>query len=137
MQAVPGVPAIQGELNPAAWMLEITTPGMEHRLAVDFAQVYKESDLARSVASSSSSLSSCSFLFCSAVAIKCSSFFLFNSFWCDRYVHDYAWLLGFFLDGTHLTSSVHGADESAALDCCLTQLLSVFTQHVTPVSCPW
>jgi len=47
MQAVPGVPAIQGELNPAAWMLEITTPGMEHQLAVDFAQVYKESNLAR------------------------------------------------------------------------------------------
>ena len=47
MQGVPGVPAIQGELNPAAWMLEITTPGMEHQLAVDFAQVYKESDLAR------------------------------------------------------------------------------------------
>lgn len=46
-QAVPGVPAIQGELNPAAWMLEITTPGMEHQLGVDFAQVYKESDLAR------------------------------------------------------------------------------------------
>lgn len=41
------MPAIQGELNPAAWMLEITTPGMEHQLAVDFAQVYKESDLAR------------------------------------------------------------------------------------------
>ena len=46
-QAVPGVPAIQGELNPAAWMLEITTPGTEHQLGVDFAQVYKESDLAR------------------------------------------------------------------------------------------
>jgi len=41
------VPAIQGELNPAAWMLEITTPGMEHQLGVDFAQVYKESELAR------------------------------------------------------------------------------------------
>ena len=51
LQAVPGVPAIQGELNPAAWMLEITTPGMEHQLAVDFAQVYKESDLARSAPS--------------------------------------------------------------------------------------
>ncbi|KAL3141609.1 hypothetical protein ABBQ32_004850 [Trebouxia sp. C0010 RCD-2024] len=44
---VPGVPMIQGELNPAAWMLEITTPGMEHQLGVDFAQVYKDSDLAR------------------------------------------------------------------------------------------
>ncbi|KAL3160198.1 hypothetical protein ABBQ32_010959 [Trebouxia sp. C0010 RCD-2024] len=45
--AVPGVPAIQGELNPATWMLEITTPGMEHQLGVDFAQVYRESDLAK------------------------------------------------------------------------------------------
>ena len=46
-QRVDGVPAIQGELNPAAWMLEITTPGMEHQLGVDFAQAYKQSDLAR------------------------------------------------------------------------------------------
>lgn len=47
LQAVQGVPSIQGELNPAAWMLEITTPGMEHQLGVDFAQVYQESALAR------------------------------------------------------------------------------------------
>ena len=46
-QAVQGVPEIQGELNPATWMLEITTPGMEHQLGVDFAQVYRESDLAK------------------------------------------------------------------------------------------
>ena len=46
---MPGVPAIEGELNPATWMLEITTPGMEDQLGVDFAQVYRESDLARSV----------------------------------------------------------------------------------------
>ena len=118
-------------------MLEITTPGMEHQLAVDFAQVYKESDLARSVASSSSSFSSCSFLSCFAVAIKCSSAFLFNSVWCDCYVHDFALLLGVFLDGTHLVLSVHGADELAALDGSLIQLLSVSTQHVSPVSCPW
>ena len=43
------MPAIEGELNPATWMLEITTPGMEDQLGVDFAQVYRESDLARSV----------------------------------------------------------------------------------------
>ena len=46
-QAVQGVPEIQGELNPATWMLEITTPGMEHQLGVDFAQVYRESNLAK------------------------------------------------------------------------------------------
>ncbi|KAL0051690.1 hypothetical protein WJX82_000289 [Trebouxia sp. C0006] len=45
--AVPGVPAIEGELNPATWMLEITTPGMEYQLGVDFAQVYRESNLAK------------------------------------------------------------------------------------------
>ncbi len=61
MQGVPGVPAIQGELNPAAWMLEITTPGMEHQLAVDFAQVYKESDLARCASHCSDSDSSSHF----------------------------------------------------------------------------
>ena len=41
------MPAIEGELNPATWMLEITTPGMEHQLGIDFAQVYRESDLAK------------------------------------------------------------------------------------------
>lgn len=47
LQAVPGTPEIEGELNPATWMLEITTPGMEHQLGVDFAQVYRESNLAK------------------------------------------------------------------------------------------
>ena len=46
-QAVQGVPAVEGELNPATWMLEITTPGMEHHLGVDFAEVYRDSQLAR------------------------------------------------------------------------------------------
>ena len=45
MQSVEGTPEIQGKLNPATWMLEITTPGMEHQLGVDFAQVYRESTL--------------------------------------------------------------------------------------------
>ncbi|KAK9829075.1 hypothetical protein WJX72_003763 [[Myrmecia] bisecta] len=43
--AVPGVPAIRTGLNPATWMLEVTTPGMEERLGVDFAKVYEESAL--------------------------------------------------------------------------------------------
>ena len=102
MQAVPGVPAIQGELNPAAWMLEITTPGMEHQLAVDFAQVYKESDLARSVATSSSSFICCIFLSNFALAIKCSSLVLLISFWCDRRVHNLVLFLGFLQDRTQL-----------------------------------
>ena len=88
MQGVPGVPAIQGELNPAAWMLEITTPGMEHQLAVDFAQVYKESDLARCAADSGFEIfshfdSRTSILFCQLGAIlphldaACSPFLTF------------------------------------------------------------
>ena len=48
MQAVKGVPAIKDGLNPATWMLEVTTPGAEARTGVDFADIYRNSDLARS-----------------------------------------------------------------------------------------
>eukprot|EP00891_Asterochloris_glomerata_P009650 jgi/Astpho2/9650/Aster-03918 len=45
--AVNGVPRIKEGLNPATWMLEVTTLGMEKRLGLDFAQVYKQSNLAK------------------------------------------------------------------------------------------
>lgn len=45
MQHVPGVPDIPPRYNPAAWMLDSTTPGMEEKLHVDFADIFKESDL--------------------------------------------------------------------------------------------
>ena len=47
-EAVPGVQSIPGDLNPATWMLEVTTPGNEERLGVDFADIYEQSSLCRS-----------------------------------------------------------------------------------------
>ena len=47
MQGVKGAPAIQEGMNPATWMLEVTTPGMESKLGVSFAQYYASSDLAK------------------------------------------------------------------------------------------
>ena len=46
-QALEGVPRIQEGVNPATWMLEITRTAEERRLGLDFAQVYRESDLYR------------------------------------------------------------------------------------------
>ncbi len=47
MQAVPGVSACPGDLNPATWMLEITASGPEKRTGIDFADVYRDSALAK------------------------------------------------------------------------------------------
>lgn len=30
--------------NPATWMLEVTTPALEERFSMDFADLYKESE---------------------------------------------------------------------------------------------
>ena len=46
-KAVPGVPDLQEGLNPATWMLQVSTPGMESTLGVDFAEVYQRSALCR------------------------------------------------------------------------------------------
>ncbi|GAQ91789.1 pleiotropic drug resistance protein [Klebsormidium nitens] len=43
--AVRGVPQIRDGHNPSTWMLEVTTPGMEEKLGVDFAEYYKSSTL--------------------------------------------------------------------------------------------
>lgn len=45
MQNISGVPRIREGLNPATWMLEISTPAAEERLGVDFATLYRESEL--------------------------------------------------------------------------------------------
>jgi hypothetical protein len=45
VQAVPGLPDIPPRYNPAAWMLDSTTPGMEEKLHVDFADIFKQSEL--------------------------------------------------------------------------------------------
>ncbi|KAI7731737.1 LOW QUALITY PROTEIN: hypothetical protein M8C21_021628, partial [Ambrosia artemisiifolia] len=44
-EAIRGVPKIQPGYNPAAWILEVTSATEENRLGVDFAQIYRESDL--------------------------------------------------------------------------------------------
>eukprot|EP00891_Asterochloris_glomerata_P005171 jgi/Astpho2/5171/Aster-04755 len=46
-QSVQGVPRIRNDLNPATWMLEVTTPGMESQLGVNFAEFYNQSPLAK------------------------------------------------------------------------------------------
>ena len=42
-----GVPRLQDGVNPATWMLEVTRPAEERRLEIDFADVYRDSDLFR------------------------------------------------------------------------------------------
>ncbi|OMO57995.1 ABC-2 type transporter [Corchorus olitorius] len=44
-EAVEGVPKIRPGYNPAAWMLEVTSPAEESRLGVDFAEIYRRSSL--------------------------------------------------------------------------------------------
>lgn len=46
--AIPNVPPIREGINPATWMLEISTPGMEERLGVNFADIYQKSSVYRS-----------------------------------------------------------------------------------------
>ncbi|CAN4094850.1 unnamed protein product [Withania somnifera] len=46
-ESIPGVSKIQDGYNPATWMLEVTTPGQEMMLGVDFTALYKKSDLYR------------------------------------------------------------------------------------------
>ncbi|KAJ0007114.1 hypothetical protein Pint_29977 [Pistacia integerrima] len=44
-QGIEGVSKIKPGYNPAAWMLDITSPGHEVALGIDFADLYKKSDL--------------------------------------------------------------------------------------------
>ncbi|KAH6783734.1 pleiotropic drug resistance 4 [Perilla frutescens var. hirtella] len=44
-EAIPGVQRIRAGYNPAAWILEITSSAEENRLALDFAEIYLQSDL--------------------------------------------------------------------------------------------
>jgi hypothetical protein len=43
LQGLPAVPKLKEGLNPATWMLQISTPGMEKVIGVDFAVAYKSS----------------------------------------------------------------------------------------------
>ncbi|KAK7343909.1 hypothetical protein VNO77_13026 [Canavalia gladiata] len=44
-EAIPGVPRIKDGYNPATWILEISSPAVESRLRVDFAELYIKSEL--------------------------------------------------------------------------------------------
>ena len=44
-QNIPGVPKLEEGLNPATWMLQISTPGMEANLNTDFNEQYRNSRL--------------------------------------------------------------------------------------------
>ncbi|KAI4350302.1 hypothetical protein L6164_004770 [Bauhinia variegata] len=46
-EGIQGVSKIKDGYNPATWMLEVTTPGKEIELMIDFAEVYKNSELYR------------------------------------------------------------------------------------------
>ena len=43
-QDIEGVPKLTEGLNPATWVLQISTPGMERGIGVDFAEVFERSD---------------------------------------------------------------------------------------------
>lgn len=45
LQAINGVPRLTEGLNPATWMLQVSTPGMEANIGVNFADIYKQSGL--------------------------------------------------------------------------------------------
>ncbi|KAL5538741.1 hypothetical protein UlMin_046004 [Ulmus minor] len=46
-EAIQGVSKIKDGYNPATWMLEVSSSGQEQALGVDFAEIYKNSDLYR------------------------------------------------------------------------------------------
>jgi hypothetical protein len=47
MKGIQGVSKIKDGYNPATWMLEVTTSSKEAELGIDFAEVYKNSELYR------------------------------------------------------------------------------------------
>lgn len=49
IQGIEGVNKIKDGYNPATWMLEVTTQAQESALGVDFAELYKNSELYRLV----------------------------------------------------------------------------------------
>lgn len=48
-EGIEGVPKIKDGHNPATWMLEVTTSAQELLLGVDFADLYRNSELYRLV----------------------------------------------------------------------------------------
>ncbi|GAV89910.1 ABC_tran domain-containing protein/ABC2_membrane domain-containing protein/PDR_assoc domain-containing protein [Cephalotus follicularis] len=56
-EGISGVARIPNNYNPATWMLEVTTPGVEERIGADFAQIYRNSEQYREVEASIKHLS--------------------------------------------------------------------------------
>jgi hypothetical protein len=48
VKEIEGVSKIKDGYNPATWMLEVTSSSQEMALGVDFADIYKNSNLLRS-----------------------------------------------------------------------------------------
>ncbi|XVF19871.1 hypothetical protein REPUB_Repub11eG0148300 [Reevesia pubescens] len=48
-QGISGIPSIPDGYNPATWMLEVTSPAVEHRIGRDFADIYRHSSQNREV----------------------------------------------------------------------------------------
>ncbi|KAG8472011.1 hypothetical protein CXB51_036309 [Gossypium anomalum] len=44
-ESIPGMPKIKDNINPATWMLEVTSPFVEAELGADFSEIYKKSTL--------------------------------------------------------------------------------------------
>lgn len=44
-EAIEGVPKIKDGINPATWMLEVTTTAQELALGIEFSDYYKKSEL--------------------------------------------------------------------------------------------
>jgi hypothetical protein len=44
-EAIQGVPRIKEGYNPATWMLDVTSNMVEQQLSIDFAEIYRRSDL--------------------------------------------------------------------------------------------
>ena len=49
LKGIRGVSKIKDGYNPATWMLEVTTAAQERALGVNFADVYKNSELYRCI----------------------------------------------------------------------------------------
>jgi hypothetical protein len=47
LKGIQGISKIKDGYNPATWMLEVTTSSKEVELGIDFAEVYKKSELYR------------------------------------------------------------------------------------------
>lgn len=47
LQELPGVPLLEDGLNPATWMMQISTPEMEKSMGLDLAAEYRNSHMYR------------------------------------------------------------------------------------------